>query len=96
MAWSPGQVIVNSTGAQHQLNRPIPVLARILWDRDGTRLTYRTGRVRVAHLPISREPVRHHLQCLVGLRICFVENQEEPPGFSNAEKAARFKAGGNS
>jgi hypothetical protein len=35
MAWSPGQVIVNSTGAQHQLNRPIPVLARILWDRDG-------------------------------------------------------------
>ncbi|MBD0292194.1 MAG: hypothetical protein ICV70_01295 [Jiangellaceae bacterium] len=38
MAWLPGQVIVNSTGAKvprHPLTRLIPILARILWDRDG-------------------------------------------------------------
>jgi hypothetical protein len=50
MAWSPGQVIVNSTGAKvprHQLNRPIPVLARILWDRatakNGSRQKHSAG-----------------------------------------------------
>jgi hypothetical protein len=37
MAWSAGQVIVNGTGAkvpEHRLHPPVPVIARILWDRD--------------------------------------------------------------
>jgi hypothetical protein len=36
--WSPGQVIVNDTGAKeprHRLEPPVPITARILWDRDG-------------------------------------------------------------
>jgi hypothetical protein len=38
MAYSPGQVIVNTTPAkmpQHRLEPPVPITARILWDRDG-------------------------------------------------------------
>jgi hypothetical protein len=37
--WSPGQVIVNSTGAKEPRRRleppPVPIRVRILWDRDG-------------------------------------------------------------
>jgi hypothetical protein len=36
--WSPGQVIVNSTGAKEprrRLEPPVPIRARIPWDRDG-------------------------------------------------------------
>ncbi|MBD0293512.1 MAG: hypothetical protein ICV70_08065 [Jiangellaceae bacterium] len=38
LGWEPGQVIVNATGAKvpnHRLHPPVPVVARILWDRDG-------------------------------------------------------------
>lgn len=38
MAWSPGQVIVNDTGArvpEHTFNQPLPTVARIVWKQDG-------------------------------------------------------------
>ena len=38
MAWSPGQVIVNDTGArvpEHTFNQPLPIVARIVWEQDG-------------------------------------------------------------
>jgi hypothetical protein len=38
MAWSPGQVIVNDTGArvpEHTFNQPLPTVARIVWEQDG-------------------------------------------------------------
>lgn len=38
MAWSPGQAILNDTGARvpaHRLDPPVPVTARIVWAVDG-------------------------------------------------------------
>jgi hypothetical protein len=38
MAWSAGQVIVNAIEAKvptHRLEPPVPISARVLWDRDG-------------------------------------------------------------
>lgn len=38
LGWQPGQVIVHATGAKvpaHQLDPPVPLVARILWDQDG-------------------------------------------------------------
>jgi hypothetical protein len=37
-AWSPGQKILNSTGARmpnHRLDPPVPVVARVVWANDG-------------------------------------------------------------
>jgi hypothetical protein len=37
-AWSPGQRILNDTGArmpEHRLDPPVPVVARIAWEHDG-------------------------------------------------------------
>jgi hypothetical protein len=37
-AWSPGQRILNDTGARmptHRLDPPVPVTARIVWEDDG-------------------------------------------------------------
>jgi hypothetical protein len=37
-AWSPGQRILNDTGArvpEHTLHRPVPITARIVWELDG-------------------------------------------------------------
>jgi hypothetical protein len=37
-AWSPGQKILNSTGArvpEHTFHQPVPVVARIVWADDG-------------------------------------------------------------
>ena len=37
-AWSPGQQILNDTGARmptHRLDPPVPVTARIVWENDG-------------------------------------------------------------
>jgi hypothetical protein len=36
--WSPGQRILNSSGArepEHRLDPPVPVTARIVWEDDG-------------------------------------------------------------
>jgi hypothetical protein len=36
--WSPGQAILNSTGArmpEHRLDPSVPIVARIVWERDG-------------------------------------------------------------
>jgi hypothetical protein len=36
--WSPGQKILNSTGARvpdHRFNRPVQIVARIVWEDDG-------------------------------------------------------------
>lgn len=38
LAWSPGQRILNDTGArepEHTLDPPVPVTARIVWEDDG-------------------------------------------------------------
>jgi hypothetical protein len=60
MAWSPGQAILNSTGArqpEHTFRQPVPIAARIVWANDGeehidrsARLD-RAGRVRAAARP---------------------------------------------
>jgi hypothetical protein len=37
-AWSPGQKILNDTGArqpEHRLDPPVPITARIVWEDDG-------------------------------------------------------------
>jgi hypothetical protein len=37
-AWSPGQKILNDTGArvpEHALDPPVPIVARIVWEADG-------------------------------------------------------------
>jgi hypothetical protein len=37
-AWSPGQKILNSTGArepEHTFHQPVPITARIVWEQDG-------------------------------------------------------------
>jgi hypothetical protein len=37
-AWSPGQKILNSTGArvpEHTFRRPVPIVARIVWEHHG-------------------------------------------------------------
>jgi hypothetical protein len=37
-AWSPGQAILNDTGArepEHTFHQPVPITARIVWDQDG-------------------------------------------------------------
>jgi hypothetical protein len=37
-AWSPGQRILNGTGArmpEHRLDPPVPITARIVWEDDG-------------------------------------------------------------
>jgi hypothetical protein len=37
-AWSPGQKILNSTGArvpEHTFSQPVPITARIVWEDDG-------------------------------------------------------------
>ena len=37
-AWSPGQKILNDTGArvpEHTFNQPVPIVARIVWADDG-------------------------------------------------------------
>jgi hypothetical protein len=37
-AWSPGQAILNSTGArvpEHTFGQPVPITARIVWEQDG-------------------------------------------------------------
>jgi hypothetical protein len=36
--WSPGQAILNSTGArmpEHTFRQPVPIVARIVWESDG-------------------------------------------------------------
>jgi hypothetical protein len=38
MAHSPGQRILNDTGArvpEHRLDRPVPVVVRVVWEHDG-------------------------------------------------------------
>jgi hypothetical protein len=38
VGWSPGQKILNSTGArvpEHRLEPPVPIVARIVWEDDG-------------------------------------------------------------
>jgi hypothetical protein len=38
MAWSPGQAIVNATGArvpEHTFARPVPIVARVVGAQDG-------------------------------------------------------------
>jgi hypothetical protein len=38
LGWSPGQKILNSTGArepEHTLFPPVPITARIVWEQDG-------------------------------------------------------------
>jgi hypothetical protein len=37
-AWSPGQAILNDTGArqpEHTFHQPVPIVARIVWADDG-------------------------------------------------------------
>jgi hypothetical protein len=37
-AWSPGQRILNDTGArepEHALDPPVPIVARIVWEHEG-------------------------------------------------------------
>jgi hypothetical protein len=37
-AWSPGQRILNDTGArvpEHTFHQPVPIIARIVWEQDG-------------------------------------------------------------
>jgi hypothetical protein len=37
-AWSPGQRILNDTGArvpEHTFHQPVPIVARIVWEDDG-------------------------------------------------------------
>ncbi len=37
-AWSPGQAILNDTGARvpdHTFNQPVPIVARIVWEQEG-------------------------------------------------------------
>jgi hypothetical protein len=37
-AWSPGQRILNDTGArvpEHTFHQPVPIIARIVWELDG-------------------------------------------------------------
>ena len=37
-AWSPGQKILNGTGArqpEHTFHQPVPIIARIVWEDDG-------------------------------------------------------------
>ena len=36
--WSPGQAILNSTGArepEHTFGQPVPIVARVVWEQDG-------------------------------------------------------------
>ncbi|HET6921053.1 MAG TPA: hypothetical protein VFI46_16560 [Jiangellaceae bacterium] len=38
IGWSPGQAILNDSGARmptHRLDPPVPVTARIVWEEDG-------------------------------------------------------------
>jgi hypothetical protein len=38
VGWSPGQRILNDTGArepEHTFGQPVPVVARIVWEHDG-------------------------------------------------------------
>jgi hypothetical protein len=40
-AWSPGQAVLNSTGARqpvHTVQQPAPIVARIVWEDDGEEL----------------------------------------------------------
>jgi hypothetical protein len=37
-AWSPGQAILNETGArqpEHTFHQPVPIVARIVWEETG-------------------------------------------------------------
>jgi hypothetical protein len=37
-SWSPGQKILNDTGArvpEHTFSQPVPITARIVWEQDG-------------------------------------------------------------
>ena len=59
-AWSPGQKILNNTGArvpEHTFNQPVPITARIVWADDGeeyieTEAAGWTGRLVYVRVPI--------------------------------------------
>jgi hypothetical protein len=60
-AWSPGQKILNSTGArqpEHTFNQPVPIVARIVWADDGVEHieTVAAGPSLPVHRPFGSTP----------------------------------------
>jgi hypothetical protein len=62
-AWSPGQRILNGTGArmpEHRLDPPVPITARIVWEDDGEEhLDTATGPAIPTHLGVAGSQRRY-------------------------------------
>jgi hypothetical protein len=79
MAWSPVQVIVNSTGArmpEHTLDPPVPIVARIMWEEDGEEYIDTVAAGWGGRLIYVRVPDRRYLLTSVWLAAADVKRRD--------------------